>query len=68
MDVCKHIIDVCTAGAPRYKKSVFMQPGEGGEKMAERTESADRYIDCVSGSVGQHFALHFKAAAFAKNL
>ena len=36
--------------------------------MAERTEPADRYINWVSGAVGQHFALHFIPAAFAQNL
>ena len=35
---------------------------------AERKESAGRYINLVSGAVGQHFALHFKPAAFAQNL
>ena len=36
--------------------------------MAERTGSADRYINWASGEVGRHFALHFKPVAFAQNL
>ena len=45
-----------------------MRPAKGLEEMAERTESTYRYISWVSGAVGQHFALHFKPAAFAQNL
>ena len=44
-----------------------MGPVKGLEKMAERTESSDRYINWVPGEVGQHFALHFEPDAFAKN-
>ena len=45
-----------------------MKPVKDFEKMAERTESADGYKYWFLGSSGQHFALHFKPAAFGKNL
>ena len=34
-------------------------------EVAERTESADRYVYGVLGEFGQHFALHLQAAGFA---